>query len=408
MSSSKYDPNEVTGGVYAVGNVKIAGELGTGKIFDITYPVPIPALTDTLIKETASSSFHSLAVDSEGKIWSWGNNEFSALGRLDEPAIPAIISHTSIMYTKFKKIACGNTFSMAISSKGLLHTWGAFISSENAIIGYLPTREKQEYPRIVHSLAKLNIIDIAAGASHCLALTDKGTVYSWGCGDQSQLGRPTKNQADGLLPKPITCLKNIVSISCGASHSFAINQKGQVYAWGLNQYQQCGLVEIEEGEGVLGNPTVDVPALVPYFNDAPIRVRSIAAGEAHSIALLKNNRLVVFGRCDKGQLGTPVYNNYTYYGSMRSVETDQIYVIGYPIENLWRCGENIIKVVCGNNHTLILTDEGSTYGFGDSSHCQLGAHARESLFLPTPLPNELPKVVHASAGDQSSLFVVAT
>ncbi|KAI8048485.1 regulator of chromosome condensation 1/beta-lactamase-inhibitor protein II, partial [Thamnidium elegans] len=398
----------VTGHVYALGNVKIAGELGAGNIVDITYPVPIPALISTLIKETASSSFHSLALDNNGKIWSWGKNEFGAIGRFGDPIIPAIISHVSLMYTKFKKVACGNTFSMAISSKGLLHTWGTFISSENAIIGYLPTREKQEHPRIVHSLAKLNIIDIAAGASHCLALTDTGTVYSWGCGDQSQLGRPTKNQEEGLLPKPITCLKDIVSISCGTNHSFAINQKGQVYAWGLNQYQQCGLVEKEEGEGVLGDPMVDVPALVPYFNDASVRVQSIAAGEAHSIALLKNNKLVVFGRCDMGQLGIPIYNNNTYYGSMKFAKTNQIYVIGYPIENLWRCERNIIKVVCGTNHTLILTDQGFTYGFGDSSHCQLGAHNRETLFLPTPLSHELPQIIHASAGDQSSLFVIAT
>lgn len=152
---------------------------------------------------------------------------------------------------------------------------------------------------------------------------------------------------------------------------------------------------------------VDEPTLVPYFNNTSIRIQSIAAGESHSIALLKNNRLIVFGRCDTGQLGIPIYDNNTYYGCMKHDKTNQIYVIGYPIENLWRCEERITKVVCGANHTLILTDQGFTYGFGDSSHCQLGVHPREILPLPAPLQSVLPKAIHASANDQSSLFVIA-
>ena len=36
--------------------------------------------------------------------------------------------------------------------------------------------------------------------------------------------------------------QNIVAVSCGEAHTLALNDKGQVYAWGLDSDGQLGLL----------------------------------------------------------------------------------------------------------------------------------------------------------------------
>lgn len=61
----------------------------------------------------------------------WGCNNYGALGieeSIDEvSSLPTLINHTSMCYIQFSKVACGNTFSMALSTKGQIYTWGTFM-----------------------------------------------------------------------------------------------------------------------------------------------------------------------------------------------------------------------------------------------------------------------------------------
>jgi regulator of chromosome condensation len=103
-----------------------------------------------------------------------------------------------------------------------------------------------------------NITALAAGSNHVLALHKSGLVFAWGCGQQDQLGtRPYPKRFSSsdpgkfasLIPVPIFLLgRKIVAFACGSYHSFAIDKKGRVYAWGLNNSVKRGyrteLVEI--------------------------------------------------------------------------------------------------------------------------------------------------------------------
>lgn len=252
-------------------------------------------------------------------------------------------------------------------------------------------------------------------------------------------------------------MEDIVSITCGSYHSFAVNKYGQLFAWGWNNFQQCGLVEkVSEKEELLPKNIICRPTMVPYFKirhkiqrqmhinleqmndtidqlgsseyDEPVtnvikhgivspntisystrpKIKSVSAGDFHTIVLMDNNSLIVFGRCDQGQLGLVLYSNYHYFGAMKSGDTSSINAIGYPLEHLWHCEQEIIKVVCGNNHSLILARDGSVYGFGHSGDCQLGLYIHETIPLPTLIQSFQGKIViNASAGDRFSMFVVA-
>jgi regulator of chromosome condensation len=162
----------------------------------------------------------------------------------------------------------------------------------------------QKRPVLILQLTNIKLL--AAGANHVLALHKSGMVFAWGNNQQNQLGtrvysrrlvQPSKY--DSLTPSPIFLPgKKIVSISCGLYHSFAIDSKGHVYAWGLNNFGQTGL---SRGVGDSGAVT-DLPS--PIHSLASYSIRQIAGGNHHSIACTKDSgSVLVWGRCDDNQMG---------------------------------------------------------------------------------------------------------
>ena len=73
-----------------------------------------------------------------------------------------------------------------------------------------------------------NVVAIAAGASHSLALKRDGTVVAWGNNDAGQTAVPVN-------------LNNVVAIAAGYQHSLALKQDGTVVAWGTNNLGQTGV-----------------------------------------------------------------------------------------------------------------------------------------------------------------------
>ena len=85
-----------------------------------------------------------------------------------------------------------------------------------------------------------------------VALLRGGALLSWGTGEQGQLGRvgaqlPERGLKQKLLTPAEVTLKRaakaaaadpVVDIAAGNYSTFAVSQKGQVWAWGLNNYGQ--------------------------------------------------------------------------------------------------------------------------------------------------------------------------
>ena len=148
-----------------------------------------------------------------------------------------------------------------------------------------------------------NITQLAAGSNHILALDVKGKVFAWGCGQQSQLGRRVfdRDIKTSLNPKSIGNLPIrgavAATIACGSYHSFAVDQKGRVFSWGLNNFDQLG-IENQAGDG---GATLIRPQLVQSLADH--EVSQVAGGEHHSLACTTDGKLLVWGRVDGNQVG---------------------------------------------------------------------------------------------------------
>ena len=74
-----------------------------------------------------------------------------------------------------------------------------------------------------------------------IAITTKtGQVYTMGRGTQGQLGHGEKQNT--TIPTLVTMLpKQVIQVSCGLNHTFALTHDGLLYGWGKNESGQLGV-----------------------------------------------------------------------------------------------------------------------------------------------------------------------
>ncbi|BGP01920.1 Guanine nucleotide exchange factor SRM1 [Rhodotorula toruloides] len=268
------------------------------------------------VADLVCGGMHTLAVDGEGRVWSWGINDNAALGRLttkpgftseELEATPGLVENLPLESFKAVRVAAGDSVSLAISERGEVRAWGSFRAAEGLLgfDGSAGSSKTQLVPTALRNLDKHTIVQIATGDDHFLALTSTGMVFACGNGEQHQLGRKIiqRHKEHGLTPERLA-LKNIVLVGSGSYHSFAVDQKGEVYAWGLNSYHQTGVSDEDGGYAdVIQTPTL-VASLSPSKHDGA-RVVQIAGGVHHSLFLFSNGEVWACGRSDGHEVGLP-------------------------------------------------------------------------------------------------------
>ncbi|KAI7848987.1 regulator of chromosome condensation 1/beta-lactamase-inhibitor protein II [Circinella umbellata] len=394
---------ETPGHVFVFGTGD-TGQLGLGDEMLIRKrPMPLKVLDDEDIVDIVCGAMHTIAITREGKLWSWGCNDQGALGRSGEEYEPDKVENLDTEH--IVKVACGDSVTIALNDEGKLFCWGTFRSAEGAL-GFSQEQDVQKTPAIFEPLANETIVDIAAGADHCVALTNDGRVYTWGNGQQYQLGRRIieRRKKNALTPETIR-LRNIKAIGAGAYHSFALNDQNELYVWGFNNFQQCGLWTDDNQSP----PDQTMPTIITTLEG---QVKQVAAGEHHSLVLMEDGHVYAFGRADSSQLGFPssLIQKLTEDQNANGDTTRSGFkrAIGIPtrIPNL----ENINSIASGSNHAIAVTNDGVAYtwGFGETS--ALGNGSDEDEELPCRLTGQKLegfKVLRIAGGAQHSAIVAS-
>ena len=86
---------------------------------------------------------------------------------------------------------------------------------------------------------------LAAGGERILELSVNGDVVSWGGNQYGDLGDATHLNSDAPLlqenvPVYVAGLTNILRIASGLNHSLALDSSGTLWAWGRNNQGQLG------------------------------------------------------------------------------------------------------------------------------------------------------------------------
>ncbi|KAG2457008.1 HERC2 ligase, partial [Polypterus senegalus] len=235
---------------------------------------------------------HYLALSSAGEVFSWGCGEGGRLGHgdtvyLEEPKMIAAFSGKQ-SGNQVLHIACGSTYSAAVTVDGELYTWGR---GNYGRLGH-GSSEDQTTPMLVTGLKGLKVIDVSCGSgdAQTLAVTENGQVWSWGDGDYGKLGR---GGSDGCkTPKLVEKLQdlNIVKVCCGSQFSVALTKDGQVYTWGKGDNQRLGHGTEEH---------VRYPKLLDSLQGK--KVVDIAVGSTHCLALTDDGEVHSWGSNDQFQ-----------------------------------------------------------------------------------------------------------
>lgn len=211
-SSSKYTVawSSVTGKVIVFGD-NSNGTLGLEDCEEQTEPTEIESFSEAAtygikISHASAGDTHCLAMmnseDSESDqiVFGWGSNDFNQLGCVetrsgvgsdsrretmeeDSSFIPMPYQVLKTMQERLGAVYCYSSYSAAISSQGILYTWGR---GDCGRLGYNPPLKVQKIPTKVDLPCKL--VKVSLGLYHCLGLSTTGQVYSWGSGVSGQLG----------------------------------------------------------------------------------------------------------------------------------------------------------------------------------------------------------------------------
>jgi regulator of chromosome condensation len=410
-----------------------AGELGFGAIkraTDVKRPKSNPKLDGAV--HMSIGGMHGVALMHDNSILTWGVNDNGALGRNtvwdgrkndaaeddedsddDDPGLDlnpyeslptAVPAESFPAGTIFAQVAAGDSASFALTDEGSVYGWGTF-RDETGIYGFTLDNhnnivKEQRTPILIPGLK--NIKQISCGENHALALDDKGIVYAWGCGGQSQLGRRLvgRHAHLQLLPTPVALPKTgkIVDICAGPNHSFAIERNGTVWVWGLNNLAQCGMYpyKTEQVEDLV----INAPTKLKSLSD----VKMMAAGATHSLALTSDGTIMSFGNVQNGCLGhdvgsLPLDDPETIIKDSRS--KPRILLVPRAIPSL-----KAAFVAVGTDHSFALTADGKAYSWGFNTNFQCGLGDTEEVFTPTLIPSKFTKdekLTWAGCGGQFSM-----
>ncbi len=304
-------------------------------------------------KSIAVGDHHVLALKA-GKVWAWGANTDGQLGVDPQTLVYDLVPReVNSLPSDIVALAAGGAHSLALDSAGVVWAWGR---NQEGQLGDGTTTDHVTAVRVNDLLpADVNVTmtAICAGESFSLALDNAGDIWAWGDNSHRQLGFKSV-ESTVTTPTRITQINDkVLSITAGLEHSLAVVGT-ELYGWGSNSNQQV--------------------KIIPYFYDlypqlivlSPIQVQAAAAGGYHSLSLDKSGLVWGWGNNLYGQLGN---------GTFASPNEPAMAEIDPNVE--------IVEVLAGTWHSLAVDANQGIWTWGDDLVGQLGqGHAGEPNALP--------------------------
>lgn len=262
---------------------------------------PLGVLAGKTVVSIVAGLSHHLAVCSDGTLAAWGYNAQGRLGdgtNLDRPE-PVAVDRTGVLAGKsVVAAAVGDSFSIAICSDGAIATWG---SNQFGTLGN-GTQVSSNVPVLVNTSGVLSgktPISVAAGFYHALVACSDGSVASWGYNYYGTLGNGTK--IDSPVPVAVNTSgllqgRNVVSVAAGTFHSLALCSDGAVASWGFGDRGQLGIGQVGY-DGSLPQ-AVDRTGVLSGRTIVGIRARRDRSG-----VLCTDGTVAVWGDGEMGTLG---------------------------------------------------------------------------------------------------------
>jgi len=395
-------------------------------VLALLLPVVAAAQTAPAVRSVAAGSQFTLVVKADGTVVGWGRDPDGQAARPVSANRVVTAPITIDLPGKVLQVAMGDTTQYALLEDGTVVAWG---TNDEGQLGNGPmgaTGELGRYPKPTITPVRVtgltNVIQIAAGRKHAVALRKDGTVWAWGTRDEGAIGdgQPkTLRPVMAIGPTQVKGLQGITQIAATMRHNLALRSDGKVMAWGHNRDGQLGngtrddgwtpaevsglyrIVAVAAGvasfagncfsgavrddgtvwtwgsgvSGVMGNGTENMSPddpggrnLLPLQVKGLTNVKTLSLGFGHAAALLGDGTLRMWGHNGFGQLGIVTSNDY----STRPV----------PVKGM----TNVSAIYLGSLRSAAVRTDGSLWiwGFGTGGEGILGRNLRVPTLLALP------------------------
>lgn len=266
------------------------GQLGQGSTGSAVGH-PLLVLIPASIKSIRSGCSFSMALDTDGHVWTWGLNTRGELGTGSTADFVATPQKVKLPRgTVVKAIGAGEAFGVALNASGKLFSWGIDLNGQLGDGGH---RTASAVPVRVHlPSASTKVTAVSAGGEHTVALTSAGKVLAWGWNHDGQLGDGTRTERD--VPKVIkmpSSVQKVTQVFGGGLFSLALTSKGRLLSWGNN------------GFGELGDGTKTARLRPVRVHQGSATVTTVAAGALHVLARTSGGGILAWGINSAGELG---------------------------------------------------------------------------------------------------------
>ena len=380
--------------------------VGVGEAWGGTGPAWEPASRGVM----STSYTHTLLVHADGSVWSWGMNGSGGLGRgtYSDRGAPARVEGL----TDVVSVSAGVGYSLALRRDGTVWAWGRNYPGE------VRNEQLPRYALPMRVEGLTDVVRLATGMMFCLALRADGTVWSWGSNYSGTLGAgvwwwdlPYRS-----TPGPVVELTDVVDIAAGYSHGLALRRDGTAWAWGDNVQFQLGggiyglhnapvrmegLSDVVRLEGTHGasmalrrDGTVwgwgynqdSLPVEQPWQVQGLTEVVDVVQTPAHVLAIRADGSVWSAGQNYFGQLGDG---------------TQLARPVAAEVPGL----RHAIAIAGNQDLSVALLRDGTVWGFGASDWGRLGLEGSSPVLTPTriPLPcrfNAVPSLEHGGAQTQ--------
>ena len=309
----------------------------------------------------------AISISSDGNVYSFGNSEFCGHGHEEKQVFPPKMIPS---FKHVKSIVVGIDHAVYLNYDGSVFTFG---SNE---FGQLGIGVEKDILEFTHIPQKVNLppckqISCDSG-NYSLCLTDEGYVYSFGTCKYGELG-VGYDSITCNSPQLIESLKDIEFVESGRFHAFCKSINNEVYCWGSNSTGELGLGNNEPNNSPILNPDLSNKDVV-----------DIKCGILHSILLTANQDVLSCGNNDFGQIGRDTEG---YDGSSTFQKIEEL--------------SDIVKIECGDFHSLFIDINNDLYVLGYNDCGQLGLGDKDERLTPIKHPSLSNIIDISSEGYQS-------